>query len=146
LSAELHNSILLAPTSLGSLTDPAAAEDLRAFAAAALSEPVHGNTLADEGIAAEPLPEDVFASEVAQAVSVAAAYYEDSLAVMPENVLCAGSLGADALKGILQAQGIAERESLRVRELVRAEDLAVEAVSSKVSRGWLAGVLGALRG
>ena len=148
LSAELHNSILIAPTSLGSLTDPAAAADLRTFAEAALSQPAqpHVHTLAEEGIAAEPLPEDVFSSEVAQAVSVAAAYYEDSLAAMPETVLCAGSFGADALKRILSAQDVSEADGLRVRELVRAEDIAADAASSKVARGWLAGVLGALRG
>ena len=147
LSAELHNAILVAPTSLGSLADDEAEKDLSAFARAALSEAKPEAT--HEPLSSpltEPLPVDIFAEEVAQAVSVAAAYYEDTLAAAPETVLCAGSLGAAPLRQILTAAGVEEVDGLQVRELVDAQSLAAEAATARVARGWLSGVLGALRG
>ena len=147
LSAEMHHAVLIAPTSLVSLTDPAAVEQLKAIAAA--------GTHAEHGVAApvethghegEPLPPAEFAREVAQAVSVAAAYFEDTLALSPEMIASAGSLSASGLQRILTDAGLADAEGLRVRELVTAEMLAADAVSAKTPRGSLAGVLGALRG
>ncbi len=85
-------------------------------------------------------------SEIAQAVSVAAAYFEDTLAMVPTEVLSAGPLGADALGRILREQGIAEADGVKVRELVSASMLLPEAVTSAAPRQWLSGVMGALRG
>jgi type IV pilus assembly protein PilM len=79
------------------------------------------------------------AREVAQAVSVAAAYFEDSLQTTPEQLLMAGTLGADALTGEYGLEG------LRVREIVDSGMMEAGAVTSTVPRGWLAGVRGALR-
>jgi len=84
--------------------------------------------------------------EIAQAVSVAAAYFEDTLAMVPTEVLSAGPLGAEALGRILVEQGIAEADGVRVRELVSAGALLPEAVTSAAPRAWLSGVVGALRG
>jgi type IV pilus assembly protein PilM len=80
--------------------------------------------------------------EVTQAVSVAAAYFEDTLQVSPEVAFSAGTMGAEALATMLQESGI---EGLRVREMVDAAMLDAGAVTARVPRGWLAGVRGALR-
>jgi type IV pilus assembly protein PilM len=81
------------------------------------------------------------AREVAQAVSVAAAYFEDSLQTTPEQLLVAGTLGADTLA----EAGEYGLEGLRVRELVDSGMMEAGAVTSSVPRGWLAGVRGALK-
>lgn len=80
--------------------------------------------------------------EVAQAVSVAAAYFEDTLASAPDGILSAGTMGAEVLHSILEENGF---EGADVREMVGAEVLAASAATTHVSRGWLAGVRGALR-
>jgi type IV pilus assembly protein PilM len=80
--------------------------------------------------------------EVTQAVSVAAAYFEDTLQVAPGTVLSAGTLGAEALAGMMEESGL---EGLRVREIVDAGMIEAGAVSATVPRGWLAGVRGALK-
>jgi type IV pilus assembly protein PilM len=90
----------------------------------------------------QPVP---LAAEIAQAVSVAAAYFEDTLAVAPTEVLSAGSLGAERLGRILKTSGVGEEDGLRVRELVETAALLPEAVRASAPRAWLSGVLGALR-
>lgn len=85
------------------------------------------------------------AVEIAQAVSVAAAYFEDTLAAMPDRVLSAGPLGAEQLSAILTQQGVVEADGLRVRELVELSALAASA-GSTVPMAWLSGISGALRG
>jgi type IV pilus assembly protein PilM len=80
--------------------------------------------------------------EVAQAVSVAAAYFEDSLQRPPDQLVVAGTLGADSLAGMMEESGV---EGLRVQEMVDAGMLGLGAATSRVPRGWLAGVRGALR-
>jgi type IV pilus assembly protein PilM len=84
----------------------------------------------------------VLGREVAQAVSVAAAYFEDSLQRPPDQLLVAGTLGADALKSMMEESGI---EGLQVRDLVDAGMLGAGATTTRVPRSWLAGVRGALR-
>jgi type IV pilus assembly protein PilM len=83
--------------------------------------------------------------EIAQAVNVAAAYFEDTLAQAPQQILSAGPLGAEQLSRILVASGVAQSDGLRVRELVDSQDLLAGAVTSAVPRAWLSGVMGALR-
>ena len=105
-----------------------------------LSSLVDGRSLAG-------LPDnEPLAGEIAQAVSVAAAYFEDTLAIAPDQILSAGPLGADKLRQILSASGVGEGDGLRVRELVDSGALLPDAVSSSTPRSWLSGVLGALRG
>jgi type IV pilus assembly protein PilM len=82
------------------------------------------------------------AHEVTQAVSVAAAYFEDTLQMAPETVLSAGTLGAETLATMMEEGGLA---GLRVREMVDAGMLEAGAVTTTVPRSWLAGVRGALR-
>ena len=84
------------------------------------------------------------AREVTQAVSVAAAYFEDTLQAPPGLVLAAGTIGAKTLDELLHAAGFGEGE-IRVREMVEDVMLTGGAVSTRVPHGWLAGVRGALR-
>lgn len=84
--------------------------------------------------------------EIAQAVNVAAAYFEDTLAAPPHQILSAGPLGAENLTRILASSGVAQADGLRVRELVDSSDLLASAVTSSVPRAWLSSVVGALRG
>ncbi len=86
------------------------------------------------------------AEEIAQAVSVAAAYYEDTLSTLPSRIFSAGPLGATDMGRILVQQGVAQEEGLAVRELVESSALLSDAVTANVPRAWLAGVTGALRG
>lgn len=92
------------------------------------------------------LQQVAFSAEIAQAVSVASAYFEDTLAVAPTQVLSAGPLGAERLMHILLQSGVGNEGGLRVHELVERSALLQEAVSSSAPRPWLSGVLGALRG
>jgi type IV pilus assembly protein PilM len=84
-------------------------------------------------------------NEVAQAVSVAAAYFEDTLETPPAVVFAAGTLGAEALTGVLDG---AQVGPVAVQEIVGPQVLG-DGASSAGSRGgvplgWLAGVRGAL--
>jgi type IV pilus assembly protein PilM len=96
-----------------------------------------------EGSATAPV------SEVAQAVSVAAAYFEDTLETTPAVVLAAGSLGAEALVQVLdEASAGMGMGTVAVQEIVDRQMLGAEADSAGraggVPLGWLAGVRGAL--
>jgi type IV pilus assembly protein PilM len=86
-------------------------------------------------------------SEVAQAVSVAAAYFEDTLQTTPAVVLSAGTLGANALMNVLDEAYIAVG-TVAVQEMVDVQMLGAGAASAGqpggVPLGWLAGVRGAL--
>jgi type IV pilus assembly protein PilM len=100
----------------------------------------------DANVGASDLQPVPLSAEIAQAVSVAAAYFEDTLAIAPTEVLSAGSLGAERLSRILKTTGVGEEDGLLVRELVETGALLPDAVSASASRAWLSGVLGALRG
>jgi type IV pilus assembly protein PilM len=83
------------------------------------------------------------AGEVAQAISVAAAYFEDTLETPPRIVLSTGTMGAGALATLLDYAGVGP---VPVEEIVDAKMLGAGAAStgSRVPLGWLAGVRGAL--
>jgi type IV pilus assembly protein PilM len=81
------------------------------------------------------------AGEVSQAVSVATAYFEDTLSISPEVILSTGTSSAESLQSLLDAHGL---NGLRVRELMEPAMLEAGAISASVPRGWLAGVRGAL--
>ncbi len=134
LSAELHNAVLVAPTSIGTLTDPRESERAPELARGAL-----------DFDAVEQSPEAV-ADEIAQAVTAAVAYFEDTLSMPPSTILSAGALGADGLRYLLHSNGYTEADALRVRELLDSSGFAAGAVIGKTPRGALAGVAGALRG
>jgi type IV pilus assembly protein PilM len=90
-------------------------------------------------------PEEI-ANEIAQAVSVAAAYFEDTLSTPPSTIFSAGALTADALRHVLSGNGYSDAEAIRVRELIDASAFSAGAVTGSIPRGSLAGVAGALRG
>jgi type IV pilus assembly protein PilM len=83
--------------------------------------------------------------EVAQAVSVAAAYFEDTLQTAPAVVLAAGTLGVETLTGLLDEAYVGP---LAVQEMVDRQMLGAGADSAGtpagIPLGWLAGVRGAL--
>jgi len=85
------------------------------------------------------------AGEVAQAVSVAAAYFEDTLQRLSGIALAAGTLGAERLQGLVAETGIAP---VRVVEMVDRSMLGAGAAGAGIAGGtplgWLAGVRGAL--
>ena len=99
----------------------------------------------DANVGASDLQPVPLAAEIAQAVSVAAAYFEDTLTTAPTEVLSAGSLGAERLGRILKVSGVGDEDGLRVRELVESAALMPDAVSASAPRAWLSGVVGALR-
>jgi type IV pilus assembly protein PilM len=88
---------------------------------------------------------DLSSGEVSQAVSVAAAYFEDTLETAPALVLAAGTLGAEALTGVLDQ---AQVGPVAVEEMVTRHMLGYGASTAGspggVPLGWLAGVRGAL--
>jgi type IV pilus assembly protein PilM len=86
---------------------------------------------------------DLSRSEIAQAVSVATAYFEDTLEAHPSVILAAGTVGAPALTSILDSAGV---RPVAVQELVDRTMLGVGASTggSAIPLGWLAGVRGAL--
>jgi type IV pilus assembly protein PilM len=94
----------------------------------------------------QELAPDDLANEIAQAVSVAVAYFEDTLSAPPAAILSAGALTADSLRHVLSSNGYSEADALHVRELIDASAFSADAVTGSVPRGSLAGVAGALRG
>lgn len=86
------------------------------------------------------------AREVAQAVSVAAAYFEDTLGTPPTTIWVCGSMGTERLREMLDGTGL---ESAPMRELVAPEMLSPNVTTTgpgAVPLGRLAGVRGALHG
>jgi type IV pilus assembly protein PilM len=120
---------------------------LVAAAAAAHGEYGHHEAVLESAeithIAAGRADVSIVGHEVAQAVSVAAAYFEDTLSSAPQVLLSAGTTGAETLRRMLTENGL---EELRVKELVEPAMIDASAVSASVPRGWLAGVRGALKG
>jgi type IV pilus assembly protein PilM len=122
------------------------------LAAAGSHAPVAGSQI--PVIAAETVFEGSVtapAGEVAQAVSVAAAYFEDTLEATPAVVLAAGTLGAEALIRVLDDAGVGAgmgMGTVAVQEMVDRQMLGAGATSAGqaggVPLGWLAGVRGAL--
>jgi len=115
---------------------------------------------ASEGFAAVSLlVEDPLAAalrgqmrEITQAVSVAAAYFEDTLGRLPQKVLSVGSTPAGALASMLAEAGFGVvgesgpgASAVKVEEIVSADALVAQATTARVPRSWLAGVRGALR-
>ncbi len=80
--------------------------------------------------------------EITQAVSVAAAYFEDTLGGPPPVLLAAGTMGANRLAAVLGMYGM---DGVRVREMVDSAVMGAGASTSTMPLGWLAGVRGALR-
>jgi len=93
--------------------------------------------------AATHAEDEAITADVAQAVSVATAYFEDTLNAVPSEILSAGTLDAQTLQHILVEAGFGD-VLMQVREIVPASLLHAEAASASVPRSLLAGVAGAL--
>ena len=90
-----------------------------------------------------PLP----SSEIVQAVSVAAAYFEDTLGTPPSSLLAAGPTSATHLTAMLAGSSIGAwpiHETIDPTTLPTGQGPA--GMPNAIPRGWLAGVQGALRG
>lgn len=96
-----------------------------------------------EALAAANASSAAITADVAQAVSVAAAYFEDTLQMAPMQILSSGTIDAKALEAILTEAGFGDA-LVHVRELVPASLLHADAASASVPRSLLAGVAGAL--
>jgi type IV pilus assembly protein PilM len=133
----LHRTVDLAPNTH---TPP----DALAAPAAPAAEPAPPHSGDFAAITAAMHRGQAAAGEVAQAVSVAAAYFEDTLERTPEVLLSTGTLGSAALTELLREAGVGP---VQVREMVDRAMLDVGAASGSaagVPLGWLAGVRGAL--
>ncbi len=111
-------------------------------AAAAMQTDQLRHEIEQEALAAIAGSEAITA-DVAQAVSVAAAYFEDTLQMAPTQILSSGTIDAKALEAILTEAGFGDA-LVHVRELVPASLLHADAASASVPRSLLAGVAGAL--
>ncbi len=96
-----------------------------------------------EAVAAAHAASETITADVAQAVSVAAAYFEDTLNVAPAQILSSGTIDAKALEAILTEAGFGDA-LVHVREIVPASLLLADAASASAPRSLLAGVAGAL--
>ena len=134
LDAQFHNSPYVAPSALEALAvTPAEDQNGAGLYGEEPEPPTHS-------LAPEAQSEDI-----ARAVSVAIAYFEDSLSAVPEVLLSAGPIGADLLDRVLREQGVAGEDRFRVREMIDPTVLAADAAKASVPRSWLAGITGALR-
>ena len=90
---------------------------------------------------------DGSANEVGQAVSVAAAYFEDTLETAPAMVLSAGTLGAEALTAVLDESRVGiGMGPVAVQEMVSRQMLGEGAASSRTVRRGSAGLAGGSAG
>ncbi len=76
--------------------------------------------------------------EVQQAINVAAAYYEDSLAAAPNTLLISGTFSPTGLSTLLGESGMVVREALQGADLLPG-------ATTPIALGLLAGLRGALR-
>ena len=139
LNAEVHNAMLTAPTPFSAYADSNPAPSPRPM------RQVPPQLDREPEAPVHTLTPDLQAQEIAEAVSVAVAYFEDSLGAVPTTLLSAGPLGADGLNRTLQEQGLTQANGLRVREMVESAALAAVGASGTIPRGMLAGVVGALK-
>lgn len=80
--------------------------------------------------------------DLAESISVASAYFEDTLATPPQTLLTAGITSAQAIVTMLDQHGM---EAMHTRELLGTDALGAGASTATIPHGWLAGVRGALR-
>jgi type IV pilus assembly protein PilM len=112
-------------------------------ATAAMQTQVLRQELQREALAEANADNATITADVAQAVSVAAAYFEDTLNAAPSQILSSGSIDAKALEAMLTEAGFGSA-LIHIRELVSADLLQPDAASASAPRSLLAGVAGAL--
>jgi type IV pilus assembly protein PilM len=82
-------------------------------------------------------------TDIVQEISVATAYFEDTLQSSPQFLFSAGTLGADRLASMLEESTLGD---LKVRDIVDTGMFEAGAAFASTPRSWLAGVRGALKG
>jgi len=112
-------------------------------AAAAMQTDQLCHEIEQEALAESHAADAAVIADVAQAVSIASAYFEDTLNLVPSQILSAGTLDAKMLHQILVEAGFGD-VLMQVREIVPAALLHADAASASVPRSLLAGVAGAL--
>ena len=119
-----------------------------------LASPPHDPIIAPQtlseplpAVAALEAPAHLPASEIVQAVSVAAAYFEDTLGTTPTALLAAGPTTAAHLSAMLRGTTL---EAWPVQDAIPPASLpsgqGPAGMPGSIPRGWIAGVHGALRG
>ena len=93
------------------------------------------------------IPAELPPAEIVQAVSVAAAYFEDTLGIPPTSLLTAGTTSAAQLTSMLAGTPL---DAWSIHETIDPATLpsgqGPTGMPGAIPRGWLAGVQGALRG
>lgn len=125
--------------------------DTSIAAIAARLKALEGQSAAVQPAVAAEHSEDAGSTEVGQAVSVATAYFEDTLETPPGVVLSAGPMGAERLTAVLDETSVGVgmgTGAIAVQEIVSRQMLGAGAASAGsyggIPLGWLAGVRGAL--
>jgi type IV pilus assembly protein PilM len=126
---ELKSSAM-AEAAAGVAFEPANVAIDAELSAGSVAELVQSSALTDAADA------DRASLELLQAISVAAAYFEDSLNVAPTEVLTAGTLSARALGEMIAESGMEARDVLQSSDLLEG---------TSIPHGLLAGLRGALK-
>lgn len=146
-TAIVRNGVVLLHRSLDMSADPPPSDPVVTVPAVA-GEIVTSGMVVEQSLVIEDVREELRelaqtanAREVVQAVSVAAAYFEDTLGFPPAEILSAGTTSAEHLGAMLREAEFGTPE-LRVREIV---DAGMVMTTSATPHCWLAGVRGALK-
>ena len=112
-------------------------------AAASIQTEQLRHEIEQEALAEAHAADAAVTADVAQAVSIASAYFEDTLNLVPSQILSSGTIDATTLQQMLVEAGFGD-VLMQVREIVPAALLHADAASASVPRSLLAGVAGAL--
>lgn len=140
-SAIVRGSTLLLHRTLELALDSYADLSIPALQASGGYDRIEAEALMESAALRQQEQEQMNQREIAQAVSVAAAYYEDTLLEKPREVIAAGTLDAAELQALLND---GETAGLPLREAITTASLTADVVG-RVPLGWLTGVRGALR-
>lgn len=138
----LHRSVDLGDPALGDTADPLLPASTTPNFGGPIEAAVRMETAQLERNLALERSRMATGQDLAQAVSVAAAYFEDTLESQPRELLASGTLGAAALEAMLADAGM---DSIAIEELVQPPALtSPHDAAGRVPPGWLAGLQGAL--
>ena len=137
----LHRTVDLRSEDLSPHLSPPALSSLLTDAETPTSSPTYEDSVVASLNRTAILNPDAGSREIAQGVSVAAAYFEDTLGLPPATVRSAGSISPQQLQWTLENHGLGP---IAVRDLFDPSTLAPGAQTTRIEPSWLAGVHGAL--